>query len=176
LKLNQLLVATSKSFQIWYSTNHSKKGALLSATGQRNRGKRKLEADLQEMYQARAPPPGSNVRYEEIIAPNALPMFGGDSKQKRKQKKLDQQEEDLKRKNPQQPSKSVYNTPNTIFAQLVVANMTANQKVIAGKDPREALAKYSEGKSYISTAYEGNQERILAERTVEEEEEEMKKR
>ncbi len=175
-KLNQVLVTTSKSFQLWYSVDHSQKGVLLSTGAQRRRTKRKLEEDLQEMYQARAPPPGSNVRYEEIIAPNALPMFGGDSKQKRKQKKLDQQEEDIKRKNPQQPSKSVYNTPNTIFAQLVVDNLTANKKVIAGKDPREALAQYSEGKSYISSAYEGNHERILAERTVEEEEDEMKKR
>ena len=174
-KLNQLLVARSKSFSLWYSLSHSQKGALLSVGGHR-RTKRKLEEGLQDLYEARAPPPGSNVRYEEIIAPNALPMFGGDSKQKRKQKKLDQQEEDSKRKNPQQPAKSVYNTHNTIFAQLVVDNQTVDQKIIAGIDPREALAKYSEGKSFISTAYEGNTERILAERTVEEEEEEMKKR
>lgn len=172
-KLNQMLVVGSKSFSLWYSLTHSQKGVLLGAQGQR-RAKRKLEDDLQDIYDARAPPPGSNVRYEEIIAPNALPMFGGDSKQKRKQKKLDQQEEDIKRKNPPQPAKSVYNTSNTIFAQLVVDNLTADQKIIAGKDPREALAKYSEGKSYISTAYEGNKERILAERTVEEEEDEMK--
>jgi hypothetical protein len=173
--LNQLLVARSKSFSLWYSLGHSQKGVLLSARGHR-RAKRKLEEDLQDIYDARAPPPGSNVRYDDIVAPNALPMFGGDSKQKRKQKKLAQQEEDNKRKNPQQPAKSVYNTPNTIFAQLVVDNQTVDQKIIAGKDPREALAKYSEGKSYISRAYEGNNERILAERTVEEEEEEMKKK
>jgi hypothetical protein len=175
IKLNQLLVARSKSFSLWYSLGHSQKGVLLSARGHR-RAKRKLEEDLQDIYDARAPPPGSNVRYDDIVAPNALPMFGGDSKQKRKQKKLAQQEEDNKRKNPQQPAKSVYNTPNTIFAQLVVDNQTVDQKIIAGKDPREALAKYSEGKSYISRAYEGNNERILAERTVEEEEEEMKKK
>jgi len=175
-KLNQLLVATTKSFSVWYSRDHSQKGVMLNVRGTNRRAKRKVEDDLQDLYDARAPPPGSNFRYEEIVVPNALPMFGGDSKQKRKQKKLDQQEEDNKRKNPQQPAKSVYNTHNTIFAQLVVDNQTVDQKIIAGKDPREALAKYSEGKSYISTAYEGNKERILAERTIEEDEDEMKKR
>ena len=57
---------------------------------------------------------------------------------------------------------------------MVMDNRTASVKQIAGKDPREALAAYSEGKSYIGTAYEGNKERILAEKTVEEEEDEMK--
>lgn len=174
VRLNQILVATLQSFQLWYSVDHSQKGVLLSVNTRRK--KRKLEDDLQDMYQARAPPPGSNVRYEQIIAPNALPMFGGDSKQKRMQKKLDQREEDSKRNNPQQPAKNVYTTHNTIFAQLVVDNQTVERKAIAGQDPREALAKYSEGKSYIGTAYEGNTERILADKTVEEEEDEMKKK
>lgn len=174
-KLNQLLVSTAKSCNVWYSSDHSQKGVLLSAKGRR-RTKRNMEEDLQSFYEARAPPPGSSVGYNQIIAPNALPMFGGDSSQKRKQRKLDQQEEDNKRKNPQQPTKSVYNTPNTIFAQLVVDNQTVDQKVIAGIDPREALAKYSEGKSFIGTAYKGNTERILADRTVEEEEDDMKKK
>ena len=47
-----------------------------------------------------------------------------------------------------------------------------NNKNIAGKDPREELFKYSEGKSYVSKAYEGDV--ILAEKTVEEKEADLK--
>ena len=49
-----------------------------------------------------------------------------------------------------------------------------NNKNVAGKDPREELFKYNEGKSYVSRAYEGNIQKILAEKTVEEEEAELK--
>jgi len=51
-----------------------------------------------------------------------------------------------------------------------------NNKNIAGKDPREELFKYSEGKNYVSRAYEGDVQRILAEKTVEEEELDLKSR
>lgn len=169
VRLNQILVATSKAFQIWYSSVHSQKGILLTSG---RRKKRQLEDDLQDFYQSKAPPPGSNVRYDEIEAPNALPLFGGDSHKLRKKQK---QEKENSRQHPQQPGKSVYNTPNTIFAQMVVDGQGAGPTTIAGKDPRAALAQYSEGKSYISSAYEGNTERILAEKTVEEEEDAMKK-
>lgn len=173
-KLNQMLVATTKTFQVWYSVEHSQKGVLLTAGRRR---KRKMEDDLQDIFQARAPPPGAAVRSEEIITPNALPLFAdANSIHNKRRHKQDKEEEEAKRKHPQQPAKSVYNTPNTIFAQMVVDNQTVEQKVIAGKDPRAALAKYSEGKSYIGTAYEGNKERILADKTVEEEEDEMKKK
>jgi hypothetical protein len=63
-----------------------------------------------------------------------------------------------------------------MFTQMIMDNTTSSQKQIAGMDPREALAKYSEGKSFVSKAYEGNVERVFAEKTMEEEEEEMKKR
>eukprot|EP00934_Nitzschia_sp_Nitz4_P006183 Nitzschia sp. Nitz4//scaffold61_size107673//4994//7225//NITZ4_004219-RA/size107673-processed-gene-0.149-mRNA-1//1//CDS//3329555662//6173//frame0 len=173
LRLNQILVATTKTFQVWYSSDHSQKGVLLTAGRRR---KRKMEDDLQDVYRVRAPPPGSAVRQEQIITPNALPLFAeGDAQHFKRRSKHDKLEEESKRQHPQQPAKSVYNTHNTIFAQMVVDNQTVDQKVIAGKDPREALAKYSEGKSYIGTAYEGNKERILAEKTVEEEEDDMKK-
>ena len=63
------------------------------------------------------------------------------------------------------------------FAQYIKKSTNyANNKNIAGKDPREELFKYSEGKSYASRAYEGDVQRILAEKTVEEEEAEMKQR
>ena len=53
-------------------------------------------------------------------------------------------------------------------------SFTIKNKNIAGKDPREELFKYSEGKSFASKAYEGDQERVLATKTAEQEEEEMK--
>ena len=49
-----------------------------------------------------------------------------------------------------------------------------NNKNIAGKDPRGGLFKYNE--SYVSKAYEGDIQRILAEKTVEEEEADLKSR
>jgi hypothetical protein len=48
-------------------------------------------------------------------------------------------------------------------------------KEIAGKDPREALFKYKDGKSFVDTAYQGNVN-ILAEKTAEQEEEERKRK
>jgi hypothetical protein len=171
VKLNQLLVATTKEFQIWYSSDHSKKGVLLSR-GRRRKRTIRGEDDLQQLYTSRAPPPGSTIRQEQIITPNALPLFGGVTKRQRKQEKED---EETAKHIPQKPSKPIYNTPNTIFAQMVMDNRTSGQKQIAGMDPREALAEYSEGKSYISHAYEGNIERILTDKTVEQEEEAMLK-
>lgn len=60
------------------------------------------------------------------------------------------------------------------FSQFTSDQVFAKTKAIAGKDPREALFKYREGKSYIDSAYEGNQSQ-LAEKTAEEEAEEAKK-
>ena len=61
------------------------------------------------------------------------------------------------------------------FAQHVkMAANYGNNKNIAGKDPREELFKYNEGKTYASQAYEGNIQKILADKTVEEEEAELK--
>ena len=59
------------------------------------------------------------------------------------------------------------------FTQFVVKS-TIKNKNIAGKDPREELFKYSEGKSFSSKAYEGDHERVLATKTAEQEEEDMK--
>ena len=61
------------------------------------------------------------------------------------------------------------------FTQYIMDTTTKQQKQIAGKDPREALFQYKEGKSYIGTAYEGNKEVVLADKTVEQDEEELNK-
>ena len=61
------------------------------------------------------------------------------------------------------------------FSQHIVQSTNyVNNKNIAGKDPREELFKYNKGKNYVSPAYEGDIQKILAEKTVEEEEAELK--
>lgn len=172
-KLNQLLITLQKGFQVIYSADWSKKGILLT-TGRRKK-RRNEEESLQELYAARAPPPGTAIRQEEIITPNSLPLFSGD-KQRFKSKKQRTEEEhqaSVAKHIPQQPSKGVFNTGVNAFTQMIMDNRSEKNMKIAGMDPREALAKYSEGKSYIGQAYEGNVERILAEKTVEQEQEEM---
>eukprot|EP00980_Cylindrotheca_fusiformis_P011744 scaffold2794_cov100-Cylindrotheca_fusiformis.AAC.2 len=176
-KLNQILVTTTKEFQVCYSLEYSKKGMLLNLRRQQQRSKRRrAEDDLQDLYTSRAPQAGTAIRDDEIIAPNALPLFGGQShrKKKMKEQQQEQHERDKAQHKPQPPAKGVYNTNTTLFNQMVMDNRTANLKQIAGRDPREALAQYSEGKSYIGQAYAGNKERILTDKTVEEEEDEMK--
>ena len=171
-KLNQIVLVTTKQLQLWYSSDYSKKGVLL-ASGRR-RKRKGGEDDLQEFYASRAPPPGSAIRLDQIVTPNALPLFGGRTTKRGKAAKVDDDEAKLQM--PEKPSKGIYATSNTMFTQMVMDTQTKTQKQIAGKDPREALAEYSEGKSYIGTAYEGNKERILAEQTVEEEEDAMKQK
>ena len=175
-KLNQLLVTTQKGFQIFYSVDWSSKGILL--TSGRRKKRQNGEESLQELYAARAPPPGANVRQEEIITPNSLPLFSTDKQRPRSKKQRTEEEhrESVAKHIPQQPSKGVFNTGVNMFTQMIMDDRSSSQKKIAGMDPREALAEYSEGKSYIGKAYEGNVERILAEKTMEEEQEEMANR
>jgi WD40 repeat protein len=173
VKLNQILVTTTQGFQVWYSTEWSKKGILLTSGRPK---KRQAEESLQELYESRAPPPGSAVREEAIITPNALPLFGGDQRKSKKQRGEEEHQEAMAKHIPQKPGKGVYNTANTQFTQMIMDDRTATKRRIAGMDPREALAQYNEGKSYIGTAYEGNVERILTDKTVEEEEDDMKKK
>lgn len=59
------------------------------------------------------------------------------------------------------------------FTQFIVKEQGEKSRNIAGIDPREALFKYSEGKNYVSQAYAENTS-ILAEKTIEQEEEETK--
>ena len=178
-KLNQLLVANRKLY-VLYDVNHSKKGALLTtATTQQRRRIKGGESDLQQLYESRAPK-GTYIR-GEIITPNALPLFQTDAGHKmNKQHKRKRQEEENKNASriPEPPAKGFkaggQSSTSATFTQFVV-DSTLPQKPIAGKDPREALFQYKEGKNYISTAYVGNKEVILADKTVEEDEEELKK-
>ncbi len=172
-KLNQILVTLQKGFQVIYSVDWSKKGILLT-TGRRKK-RRNEEESLQELYAARAPPPGTAIRQEEIITPNSLPLFSGDKQRfkSKKQRTEEEHQQSVAKHIPQQPSKGVFSTGVNAFTQMIMDNRSEKNMKIAGMDPREALAKYNEGKSYIGQAYEGNVERILAEKTVEQEQEEM---
>jgi pSer/pThr/pTyr-binding forkhead associated (FHA) protein len=171
-KLNQILVTTPKGFQIWYSTDWSKKGILL--TSSRRRKRKNVEDELQDIYKSRAPPPGTAIRHEEIITPNSLPLFSTDKPRgSKKQRSEEEHRESVAQRIPQKPSKDIYNTSDIMFKQMISDGNSSKQKIIAGKDPREALAEYNEGKSYIGQAYEGNIERILTTKTIEQEMDEM---
>mmetsp|Transcript_4171 Transcript_4171/g.11969 ORF Transcript_4171/g.11969 Transcript_4171/m.11969 type:complete len:518 (+) Transcript_4171:1-1554(+) len=172
-KLNQLLVTTQKAFQVFYSTEWSKNGILL--TSGRRKKRKNVEESLQDLYAARAPPPGTVIRQDDIITPNSLPLFSGDKNRakSKKQRAEEEHQESVARHIPQQPSKGVFNTGVNMFTQMIMDDRSSHQKKIAGMDPREALAEYNEGKSFIGKAYEGNVERILAEKTMEQEQDEI---
>jgi len=172
-KLNQLLVILQKGFQVIYSVDWSKKGILL--TSGRRKKRRNEEESLQELYAARAPPPGTAIRQEEIITPNSLPLFSGDKNRakSKKQRTEEEHQQSVAKHIPQQPSKGVFHTGVNALTQMIMDTKSGKKMKIAGMDPREALAQYSEGKSYIGQAYEGNVERILADKTVEQEQEEI---
>jgi hypothetical protein len=106
-------------------------------------------------------------------------MFRDAPKATRKTRE-DERNDPEKTKLPQPPVTGGMKTGGALggglnFAQHVKKSANyGNNKNIAGKDPREELFKYNEGKSYVSRAYEGNIQKILAEKTVEEEEAELK--
>lgn len=141
---------------------------------------------LSDLLRARAPTGSaafitSSSHNDSIITPNALPLFRDEPRATRKTKDRDRKDPE-KTKMPEPP----INDNSSIkigsqagaglsFSQYIVESTNyVNNKNIAGRDPRAELFKYNEGKTYASKAYEGDVQRILAEKTVEEEEEEMK--
>jgi WD40 repeat protein/pSer/pThr/pTyr-binding forkhead associated (FHA) protein len=176
-KLNQLLVASSQhdglQLQVLYASQHSKKGALLTAGIQRHK---RAEDDLQQLYDSRAPK-GTPVSYGEILTPNALPLFQpeGHASKKGKRKQLD--DATAASRHPEPPRKGFRATTQggvgSTFTQFIVDSTQGKTKSMAGKDPREALFQYQKGKSFISSAYKGNKEHVMAEKTMEQEEDEL---
>ncbi|KAL3781657.1 hypothetical protein ACHAWO_001597 [Cyclotella atomus] len=181
-KLNQIAFGTSNGvIQVLYDPIISKKGALQAAS----RTVRKSDG-LSDLLRARAPTGSaafitSSSHNDSIITPNALPLFRDEPRATRKTKDRDRKDPE-KTKMPEPP----INDNSSIkigsqagaglsFSQYIVESTNyVNNKNIAGRDPRAELFKYNEGKTYASKAYEGDVQRILAEKTVEEEEEEMK--
>jgi len=163
--LNQIFVGCSDGrMLIFYHPERSVKGALLPAA-KTTRG----VDGLSELLKSRAPQ-GSAAISGEIITPMSLPMFRDNTVSEKKRKRLDRKDP-MKSKEPERPVTGKHKTGSQDgggvrnFAQFVADQTSVKTKVIAGRDPREALFQYDEGVD------EG---RKLAEKTVEEEEEEQK--
>ncbi|EJK69116.1 hypothetical protein THAOC_09666 [Thalassiosira oceanica] len=173
-KLNQIAIGTSNGIvKVFYDPFLSKKGALIPSS------KSVRQSDgLSELLRARAPTGSAaflGSANDNIITPNSLPLFREEPKATRKTRDLDRKDPEKSRL-PEPPVTGGIKTGTSgmgggvTFSQYIVESTNyVNNKNIAGKDPREELFKYSEGKSYVSKAYEGDVQRILAEKTVEEE-------
>ncbi|KAL7494860.1 hypothetical protein ACHAWT_003437 [Skeletonema menzelii] len=177
-KLNQIAVGTSDGLiHVLFDQTLSSKGALIPSS----RSVRPSDG-LSDLLRTRAPTgsaaflAGSNAN---IQTPNALPLFREEARATRKVKEETRKDPE-KTKLPQPPVTGGIKTGtgaggNITFAQSVYSQniqKIVKNKNIAGQDPREELFKHNEGKSYVSKAYEGDVQRILAEKTVEEEMEE----
>jgi len=177
-KLNQIALGTSDGIiQVLYDPILSTKGALMPTS----RAVRQSDG-LSDLLRSRVPTGSAaflSSANSTIINPNALPLFREEPRATRKTKENERKDPE-KTKLPQPPVSGGIRTGGKLggginFAQYIkTANNYVNNKNIAGKDPREELFKYNEGKSYVSKAYEGDIQRILAEKTVEEEEAELK--
>lgn len=176
-KICQIFVGCSTGQTIiYFDLMISRKGAI-SAAGKAGK---KLD-DLSLLLRSRAPT-GSAAISGEIITPLYNEM-GHNNKRKRGGGDDDDDDDtdkgDRMAREPERPATGKHKTGGQTaggkksFQQFVAdKNMGAN-KEIAGRDPREALFKYKEGKSFVDRAYEGNKSK-LAEKTAEQEEEESK--
>lgn len=153
---------------IYFDCELSSKGAVLASS----RAGRPVDG-LSQLLASRAPTGSAGV-VGEIFTPNALPMFqdaAKDTKRKREKDRLDP----VKSRKPEPPAAGKYKVGSqsgaaATFAMLV-ADSTNTNKNIAGKDPRQELFKFSEGKTYVTQAYDGEQPNQLTTKTLEEEEE-----
>mmetsp|Transcript_786 Transcript_786/g.1708 ORF Transcript_786/g.1708 Transcript_786/m.1708 type:complete len:557 (+) Transcript_786:874-2544(+) len=179
-KLNQIALGTSNGIiQVLYDRNLSTKGALIPTS------KSVRQSDgLSDLLRSRAPTGSAaflSSSNSNIIVPNALPLFREEPRATRKTRERERKDPE-KTKLPEPPVTGGIKTGGKTgggitFSQYIVESTNyVNNKNIAGKDPREELFKYSEGKNYVSRAYEGDVQRILAEKTVEEEELDLKSR
>ena len=161
-KINQIFVACSDgSAVVWYDDRWSKKGALISSA---KAGR--AQDSLSELLKSRAPTGSAGIS-GEIITPLYQP---GGHKRKR-----NGNDDTNKSRAPQPPVSGKYKigsqSGTSVTLQQFVANSSINQnKVIAGKDPREELFKFNTGKSFVRQSYDT--EGHLAEKTVEQEEDE----
>lgn len=166
-KLNQIFVGFADgSSTVFYDPKISTKGALIPSS---KAGKR--EDSLSNLLNSRAPSGSAGVS-GDIVTPFSLPLYR-DEKQpsESKRRRLDRKDP-LKSKEPERPATGKHkiggHAGGSNFAMFVADQTVVKTKPIAGRDPREALFQYSEGKSFISGAYQGNEGK-LAEKTAEEE-------
>jgi WD repeat-containing protein 70 len=155
-KLNQIVVGCANGqVLVYYDRKLSTNGALLVA----RKGSRNADV-LGELIRTKQPTVGT---VGDIVNPLVQPK-----RPKRKAADQDQQTT-----NPARPVGGGKKAGSQ-FAQYVADQRMAKSKSIAGRDPREALFQYNEGKSYVADAYLGNKERILADTTIEAEQEDEK--
>ncbi|KAL7452342.1 hypothetical protein ACHAWC_004073, partial [Mediolabrus comicus] len=178
-KLNQIAVGTSDGLiHILYDQTVSSKGALIPTA----RSVRPSDG-LSDLLRTRAPTGSaafltSSSSDANIKTPHSLPLFREEARATRKVKE-EVRKDPEKTKLPQPPSSGI-KTGTGAGGSLTLAQSVYSKNIqkivknknIAGQDPREELFKHNEGKSYLSKAYEGDVQRILAEKTVEEEMEE----
>ena len=173
-KLNQIAVGLSdSSVRVFYDTKWSTKGAKLPVA----KGLRKTD-DLTLLLNSRAPQ-GSAGILGEIRTPHALPLFRETVEKDTKRKREKDRQDPIKSRRPDLPGTGIKVSEGTSaglnFQQSVLTSAISKNMNIAGKDPRDELFKYNEGnKEFTRTPYDGDK-RILAEKTVEEEEEESRK-
>jgi WD repeat-containing protein 70 len=167
-KVNQLFVGCSSGQVIvYFDPLMSRKGAII-ASGKA--GKRVDE--LTELLQSRLPK-GSAAISGEIFTP----LYNANLGHKRKRNDI---LEEVPSREPERPATGKHKMGGAAsggglnFQQYVADKSMKAAKTIAGKDPREALFKYNEGKAFVDRAYEGNKSK-LAEKTAEEDEEELKR-
>jgi hypothetical protein len=156
-KLNQIVVACSNgSLNVYYDESTSRNGALL-AVSKAGRAR----DSLSELLQSRAT---SSVG--EILTPLATTT-------RRKRNNDDAISKASKLHKPEPPATGIklggQSSATATFTQFVSkAISNKSNKIIAGRDPREDLFRYHE-----ETESAKEQKRLLAEKTVEAEEEEM---
>lgn len=163
VKINQIFVGCSRGQTIiFFDPAMSTKGAFMASA---KAGKR--VDDLSELLRSRAPK-GSAALIGEIITPMYRDNLGS------KRKRVEQTEPVTRE--PERPATGKHKTGSQAagsinFQQFIADQTNGRTKEIAGKDPREALFKYKDGKNFVERAYEGNKSK-LAEKTAEQEDEE----
>ena len=158
--INQILVGCSDgSVLVYFDESFSKKGALISSA----KAGAKVDS-LSTLLKSKAPS-GLGAISGEIVAPFA---------QHRKRRRRGEEEEvdPNKRLEPERPATGKHKAGGagsgvTTFQQFVADRRGEKTKTIAGKDPREALMKYSDDKNILGS----NSDKVLDTRTLEEEEE-----
>ncbi len=155
------------STMVFFDPQMSVKGALLSAS------KSFRPVDQLSVLLKQRSHLGSVSVAGEILTPNALPLYR-DPERVTKRKRDKERMDPIKSRRPEPPATGIktggQSSASVNFTQFVADATAKTRKKMAGVDPREELFKYREGKSY--TGDDGPV--ILAEKTVEEEEEEMK--
>eukprot|EP00977_Amphora_coffeiformis_P015735 scaffold4707_cov164-Amphora_coffeaeformis.AAC.9 len=160
---NQVVVGCSDgSLRVYYDTQAKDRSGGVWTSLQQSTRKRGTDDDLQALLRERAREAGPAIT-GEILTPLASQP---------KRRKVDENAEAVAKREPERPATGKHKAGGagsavTTFAQYIAGQSA--QKDIAGKDPREALLKYQEGKSYL-----GKETKILDTKTMEQEEEEGK--